>query len=109
MPAASLLHPCCTCAVSAGVLDRAHTVAAMDQTKLQEASSSRLHSVGGSGDAIAADQGDSSAWRKQRPGATFFEKLQVSYGHFVWLLLQSCFRFGGQMNGLVTPVLAHQS
>lgn len=67
----------------------------MDQTKLQEASSSRLHSVGGGGNAIAADQGDSSAWRKQRPGATFFEKLQVSYGHFLLLLLHNCFSCEG--------------
>ena len=53
-------------------------MAAMDQTKLQEASGSGLHSVAGNGDAIAADSSDSSAWRKQRPGATFFKKLQVS-------------------------------
>ena len=58
----------------------------MDQTKLQEASSSRLHSLGSGGDAVATDQGDSSAWRKQRPGATFFEKLQVSYGHLLFFL-----------------------
>lgn len=53
-------------------------MAAMDQTKLQEASGSGLSSLGSGGAAPAADQGDSSAWRKQRPGATFFEKLQVS-------------------------------
>ena len=86
------LLPCCTKTipllynndtptVCAGVLGRAHTVAAMDQTKIQEASGSGLHSVSGGGAAVAADLADSSAWRKQRPGATFFEKLQVCLAH----------------------------
>ena len=68
----------------------------MDQTKLQEASSSRLHSVGGGGAADAADQADSSAWRKQRPGATFFEKLQVSHGHFWLFFLHNWFSCWGK-------------
>lgn len=62
----------------AGALGGAHTVAAMDQSKLQQAPGSILHQVGKAGDAIATDLSNSSAWRKQRPGATFFKKLQVS-------------------------------
>lgn len=76
-PGVCLQHPHCTPIVCAGVLGRAHTVAAMDQTKLQEASGSGLHSVYGVKAGVAADPADSSAWRKQRPRATFFEKLQV--------------------------------
>ena len=49
----------------------------MDQTKLQEASGSGLQSVGSGGVVTAADLSESTAWKKQRPGATFFEKLQV--------------------------------
>lgn len=55
---------------TAGILGHAHTVAAMDQTKLQAPVSSEA--------AEGAVQGRSTAWKKQRPGATFFEKLQVS-------------------------------
>ena len=56
----------------AGVLGRAHTVAAMDQSKLQEASGSGLLSASSGGLVTAADLSDSTAWKKQRPGATFF-------------------------------------
>lgn len=59
------------------MLGRAHTIAAMDPTKLQTASG---------GDPQAASRvvtpaalSDSTAWKKQRPGAAFFEKLQVSF------------------------------
>jgi len=54
-------------------------VAAMDQSKLQTAAGSSLQAAGkaASGVATPAARSDSSAWKKQRPGATFFEKLQV--------------------------------
>ena len=65
---------------AAGALGRAHTVAAMDQTKLQEATGGGLQTVGSGGVVTAADLSDSTAWKKQRPGATFFEKLQASTG-----------------------------
>ena len=54
---------------TAGVLGRAHTVAAVDQTKLQAAVDMQA--------AAEAAPGEHSAWQKRRPGATFFEKLQV--------------------------------
>lgn len=54
---------------TSGVLGRAHSVAAMDPTKLQAAVSSASTKEG--------VQGSSTAWKKQRPGATSFEKLQV--------------------------------
>ncbi len=52
----------------------------MDQSKLQTAAGSSLQAAGkaASGVATPAARSDSSAWKKQRPGATFFEKLQVS-------------------------------
>lgn len=53
-----------------GVLNRAHTVAAMDPTKLP-AAASRVA-------VTDATPHSSTAWKKQRPGATSFEKLQVS-------------------------------
>ena len=54
-------------------------MAAMDQSKLQTAAGSSLQAAGkaASGVATPAARSDSSAWKKQRPGATFFEKLQV--------------------------------
>ena len=62
-----------------GVLGRAHTVAAMDQTKFQTTSGSDLSRAGSASDAVTPPAlSDSTAWKKQRPGATFFEKLQVS-------------------------------
>ncbi|KAL0042783.1 hypothetical protein WJX79_011021 [Trebouxia sp. C0005] len=62
-----------------GVLGRAHTVAAIDQSKLQTAAGSSLQAAGESASGVAtpAARSDSSAWKKQRPGATFFEKLQM--------------------------------
>ena len=54
-------------------------MAAMDQCKLQAAAGGSLQAAGkaASGVATPAARTDSSAWKKQRPGATFFEKLQV--------------------------------
>ena len=51
----------------------------MDQSKLQTGAGSSLQAAGkaASGVAPPAARSDSSAWKKQRPGATFFEKLQV--------------------------------
>ena len=54
---------------AAGALGRAHTVAAVDQTKLQTAAELQ--------EPMQADPTESSAWQKRRPGATFFERLQV--------------------------------
>lgn len=67
---------------TAGVLGRAHTVAAMDQTKLQAPVSSEP--------AEGAVQGRSTAWKKQRPGATSFEKLQVDLNHVTRLIKPQC-------------------
>ena len=54
-------------------------MAAIDQSKLQTAAGSSLQAAGESASGVAtpAARSDSSAWKKQRPGATFFEKLQV--------------------------------
>ncbi|KAL3144163.1 hypothetical protein ABBQ32_003947 [Trebouxia sp. C0010 RCD-2024] len=81
-----------------GALGRAHTVAAMDQTKLQEASGSGLQPVSSSGDALATDQSNSSAWRKQRPGATFFKKLQVHVQVQAFLTLPDLTADGGGLD-----------
>lgn len=54
-------------------------MAAMDQTKLQTAAGSGLAAAASGGHPVTpAPLSDSTAWKKQRPGATFFEKLQVS-------------------------------
>jgi len=60
----------------------------MDQSKLQAAAGSSLQAGGkaASGVATPAARTDSSAWKKQRPGATFFEKLQVSMLYLCILL-----------------------
>ena len=59
------------------MLGRAHTIAAMDPTKLQAASGGGPQAA--SGVVTPAALSDSTAWKKQRPGAAFFEKLQVSF------------------------------
>ena len=78
--------------VDAGILGRAHTIAAMDPTKLQTASGAGPQAAGiaASGVVTPAALSDSAAWKKQRPGAAFFEKLQVScFVTMLWVICNS--------------------
>ena len=85
-------------AVVAGVLGRAHTVAAMDETKVPQPPGSSLQSGSSAGIVTALDLSDSTAWKKQRPGATFFEKLQVSLAVATVIQLATCCASAAQLH-----------